>query len=124
MFVLTTQVFDVCWPLFTWKFRVSATDDERGISDLFEVLRPGTREADKFSKQKLVDGYLLVAWFVATTWRLHLERAEDKTRYHGYSAVEDDQERFTQLINLRCHVGKCYDGLKRSHLFVTSFLEH
>lgn len=56
MFVLTTQVFDVCWPLFAWKIRVSETDDERGISDLFEVLRPGTREADKLSEQKLVDG--------------------------------------------------------------------
>lgn len=70
-------------------------------------------EFDDLSKQKVVDGFVLVAWFMATTLKLHFDEAEKKMRSLAYLTVMDDQERFTQLIDFRCAVGNCYGDLKQ-----------
>lgn len=77
VFLTTSQVFDVSWPLFVSKVRLSESEADRLLSAHFEWNKSGAREGDKLSKQKLVDGFLLVAWFVATTLRMHLARSEE-----------------------------------------------
>lgn len=104
---LMYSVFSTCWPFFLWKARAS------GGGRLFVL-----------SRQNFVDSFLLVAWFTATTLTLRVEDAEKRMRSLAYLTIEDDQERFTQLVDFRCDVGNCYDDLKRSQLFVKPKPEH
>jgi len=103
MFFLMSRVVDTGWPLFTFRARGST----RGGS----------------SNQNLVDGFLLVAWSVATTLKRRFENAEKRMRSLAYLTIMDDQERFTQLIDFRCDIWNCYDDLKLSKNVVNSFLE-
>lgn len=103
MFNLTSRVFEICWPLFAWKVRANAVD--------------------KLLERKVVEGFLLVVWFAAMTSKLRSESAELWMGLLACSTTQDDQERFTQLVKVRHHVAKCYDGLKQSNLMVRVYLE-
>lgn len=94
IFNFTTKVFHTCWPLFAYKI-IAKTGD---IS----------------SRQKLVDGFLLVAWSVATTLRLQFEDAEAQMSHLAYWTSDNDQKRFARLVDFRCDLGKCYDDLRSS----------
>lgn len=94
MGTFTSSKLDTSRPLFAYKVRASTGEGS--------------------SKQKRVDGFLLVAWFVVTTLRLQCEHAESETRYLAYLTPVDDQERFMRVADFRFVVGKCYDELKRS----------
>lgn len=55
VFNSTSRVFGAFWPFFTWKVRAS--------------------EGDIVYKQKVVDGFLLIAWLVATSLKPRFEIA-------------------------------------------------
>jgi hypothetical protein len=97
LFSTVSTIFRSHWSLLTWK----DTDSGR-ISTL----------------QPSVDGVLLTAWILTMGVQSNIDRAETRMRYLAYSTVEDDQERFTQLVCLRRDLGSCYDELKRSCSFV------
>jgi Mg2+ and Co2+ transporter CorA len=68
--------------------------------------------------QRLVDGTLLMAWTWTAVVQSNVEKAETKMRSLAFSIVEDDQERFMQLVSFRLDLGRRYDDLKRSRSFV------
>lgn len=104
MFNSTFKAFGACWPFFTWKVRAS--------------------EGDVKNKKKLINGFLLIAWIVATSLKPQFETAEERMRSLAYLSIKNDQERFTQLVDFRRDVGNRYDELKRSQYLVKAFLEY
>lgn len=103
MFLFVHEVLGTHWPFFTCK--VPNSNDKVP------------------SVQKLVDGFVLVAWTLETAAKLKIEETEQKMRSLAYSTIEDDQERSTQLIGFRRIIADCYDDLKRSHMVAETYLE-
>jgi len=101
MTLFVYKVLGVHWPFFTCKVSSNKTSPV----------------------QKLVDGFVLAAWILetATEWKIH--GAEQQMRSLAYTPIEDDQERFTQLIGFRRDVADCYNDLKQSHMVVQTYLE-
>ena len=104
LFSSVMGVFDQHWPFSSWKVKAS----ERNV----------------LSKQKHVDGFLLIASTVLTDLQANVDKLEGTMRSLAYSTTEDYQERFAQLVDFRRDVGNCHDDLKRAHFLVKSYLEN
>lgn len=132
MFNKILGLLDTNWPFFAWRVEV----DKSEVSSKQDVCRRDSisqfiarrweqrkKEAGHVSEQKLVDGFLLIAWNLADSVKAHVRKAEDQMKSLAYSTIEDDQERFTRLIGFRNRVGTCYSMLEISRLVVETFLE-